>query len=557
MKNILVLVLLFISTLSCAQEHIFIDDSPVKIENFSMGYFIDNTGKLPLDRIEQKNFIDSKNKLSLGTKAKTTWSKIIISSKSKSDKKLFIHHPYAYHVKVVDFYVLQKNKILKSIKVDFDKELPKATLYGASAIFEFDLPASETRILYIKTVSYTHQWFSLEIFDTENSKRALLSSDNDIAILFGILFSLAIYNFIIFIVSRTKENIYYSLYLLSASIWLTLSYGLLANVFELYGMGIFKLHISLMTMPIFLLLFLMTIFNTKEDYKNEHKALLFILILICMDAFYGLYDILGALKYSSSLAGLMILITLVVSISLYRKQNPLAKYFLIGHLFFIFFNAIAILYYKGLIEFNYISSHAVGIGIMLEALMLGFILSYRINILEEIKKSQVELKLLSITDPLTALYNRRYFDTSAQDILKVSKKMEQNLSIIMMDIDFFKKVNDTYGHTVGDGVLIKLAGKLKEISRENDVVCRYGGEEFIILLPKTDLESAVTLAEKIREECSHISIMSDQNEVFFFTLSLGVSEVDTKNDIDIKVAINKADEALYDAKNSGKNRVCS
>jgi len=551
------LIFLFFSTSTFAQGDIFIDDTPVKIENFTMGYFIDITGRLPLEKVKKENFIDSKNKLSLGTKAKITWSKIIISSKSKLDKKLFIHHPYAYHVKAIEFYVTQENKTLKTIKIDFDKTLPKATLYGASAIFVFDLPAFETRTLYIKTVSYTHQWFSLEIFDAENSKRALLSSDNDIAILFGILFSLAIYNFIIFIVSRTKENIYYSLYLLSASIWLTLSYGLLANVFELYGMGIFKLHISLMTMPIFLLLFLMTIFNTKEEYKNEHKALLFILILISMDAFYGLYDILGALKYSSSLAGLMILITLVVSISLYMKQNPLAKYFLIGHLFFIFFNAIAILYYKGLIEFNYITSHSVGIGIMLEALMLGFILSYRINILEEMKKSQDELKLLSITDPLTTLYNRRYFNTSAKDILNVSKKMHENLSIIMMDIDSFKKVNDTYGHTVGDEVLVKLAAKLKEISREGDVVCRYGGEEFIVLLSKTDLKSALTLAEKIREESSYIRIVSDKEEVFFFTLSLGVSEVDTKNDVDIKVAINKADEALYHAKNSGKNRVCS
>ena len=220
---------------------------------------------------------------------------------------------------------------------------------------------------------------------------------------------------------------YYALYLLSASVWLTLSYGLLANVFGVYGIGIFKLHITLMTMPIFLLLFVMTVFNTKEDYKNEHKALLFILILIILDAIYGLYDIFTALKYSSTLAALMILITLVVSISFYKKKNPLAKYFLIGHLFFILFNAIAILYYKGLIEFNYVTSHAVGIGIILEALMLGFILSYRIKILEDIKQSQESLKLLSVTDPLTGLYNRRHFDISAEQFLKTSKRTAEKL----------------------------------------------------------------------------------------------------------------------------------
>jgi len=550
-------VLIFFTTFLFAQEVIIIDDTPIKIENFQMSYYIDNSDTMPLGKIQKKVFINSINKLSLGRKAKTTWSKIILKNRSKVDKKLFLHHPYAYHVKAIDFYVTENEKSIKTIKLDFDKYIPKFTVYGASAIFAFDLPAQETRTLYVKTLSYTHQWFALEIFDEENSKRALLSSDNDIAILFGILFSLAIYNLLIFLVSRTKENMYYSLYLLSASIWLTLSYGLLANVFEVYGIGIFKLHIFLMTMPIFLLLFVMSVFNTKEDYKNEHKALLFIVTLITLDAIYGFYDIIGALQYSSTLAALMILITLVVSISFYKKKNPLAKYFLVGHLFFILFNAIAILYYKGLIEFNYITSHAVGIGIILEALMLGFILSYRIKILEDIKKSQEALKLLSVTDPLTGLYNRRYFDSSAEQLLKISKRTNEDLSIIMMDIDFFKKVNDTHGHSVGDDVLVKLSAKLRELSRKSDVICRYGGEEFLILLPKTDLDGAVTFAEKIREQISLISISTDKDEHFRITLSLGVSQVDSVKDETVKVAIDKADKALYHAKNSGKNRVCS
>ena len=557
MKNIFLSFFIFFATLVFAQETIRIDDDPVKMEDFYMSYFIDNSGLLSLDEVQEKKFTESISRLSLGINANSTWSKIIIKNISEIDKKLFLHHPYAYHLKAVEFYVTADQKDIKNIKLDFDALVPKFTLYGASAIFAFDLPANQTRTLYVKTVSYTHQWFALQLFDTENSKRALLNSDNDIAILFGILFSLAMYNLLIFIVSRTKENMYYALYLLSASVWLTLSYGLLANVFGVYGIGIFKLHITLMTMPIFLLLFVMTVFNTKEDYKNEHKALLFILVLIIFDAMYGLYDIFVALKYSSSLAALMILITLVVSISFYKKKNPLAKYFLIGHLFFILFNAIAILYYKGLIEFNYVTSHAVGIGITLEALMLGFILSYRIKILEDIKQSQEALKLLSVTDPLTGIYNRRHFDLSAEQFLKISKRTAENLSIIIMDIDFFKKVNDTYGHSVGDDVLVKLSVKLRELSRKSDVLCRYGGEEFIILLPKTDLEGAVNFAEKIREQTLLIAISTDKDEHFTITLSLGVSQVDYEKDESIKVAIDKADKALYRAKNSGKNRVCS
>ena len=106
--------------------------------------------------------------------------------------------------------------------------------------------------------------------------------------------------------------------------------------------------------------------------------------------------------------------------------------------------------------------------------------------------------------------------------------MDENLTIIMIDIDSFKQVNDTYGHSIGDDVLIKLSLKLKELSRESDVICRYGGEEFVILLPKTDLKGALTFAEKIRVETSLISISTHKDEHFTITLSLGVSQVDCK-----------------------------
>ena len=89
------------------------------------------------------------------------------------------------------------------------------------------------------------------------------------------------------------------------------------------------------------------------------------------------------------------------------------------------------------------------------------------------------------------------------------------------------------------------------------MICRYGGEEFIILLPKTDLEGAISFAEKIREQTSLIAISTDKDKHFTITLSLGVSQVDYEKDESIKVAIDKADKALYRAKNSGKNRVCS
>jgi len=173
----------------------------------------------------------------------------------------------------------------------------------------------------------------------------------------------------------------------------------------------------------------------------------------------------------------------------------------------------------------------------------------------QIQDLQNELKLLAATDPMTRLYNRRYFTQTAKYIFDLSKREKQNLSLIMLDIDKFKNVNDTYGHDIGDKVIISLANELIKQHRASDIVCRFGGEEFMILLPNTSLENAKILANKIRVEIENLSIKIDNN-IIKFTISLGVSKIDLEKETNIEAGLKRVDEALYDAKNSGRNKVC-
>ena len=168
---------------------------------------------------------------------------------------------------------------------------------------------------------------------------------------------------------------------------------------------------------------------------------------------------------------------------------------------------------------------------------------------------QNELKLLASTDPMTKLYNRRYFTKMAEHTLDLVKREKKDLSVIMLDIDKFKNVNDTYGHQVGDDVIIELANKLMECQRQSDIVCRYGGEEFVILLPNTSIDGAKVVAEKIREEVESLSINLLTNEKLNFTISLGVSQVNLENESNIELALKRADDALYIAKENGRNKV--
>ena len=173
-----------------------------------------------------------------------------------------------------------------------------------------------------------------------------------------------------------------------------------------------------------------------------------------------------------------------------------------------------------------------------------------------LQEMQKELQLLASTDPMTKLYNRRYFTNASVHIFDLAKRNKTDLSLIMLDIDKFKSVNDTYGHKTGDDVIINLANILHTQQRKSDIVCRFGGEEFLILLPNTTLENAKIVAEKIRESVLKSTIYLNETKNIHYTVSLGVAEVDAQNETNIEEAIKRADKALYKAKESGRNQTC-
>ena len=157
-------------------------------------------------------------------------------------------------------------------------------------------------------------------------------------------------------------------------------------------------------------------------------------------------------------------------------------------------------------------------------------------------------------DPLTGLSNRNYLQRELSKCISISSRYNRAFSVMMLDIDLFKKVNDTYGHDVGDNVLKLVANILMRNKRAHDIAARFGGEEFVVLLPETSLSGAVVVAERIRMalESFNFKPLGCQHGV---TISIGISEFPI-NGIDTKELVNRADEALYEAKTSGRNRVC-
>ncbi|WP_426359851.1 sensor domain-containing diguanylate cyclase [Pseudocolwellia sp. HL-MZ19] len=529
-----------------------IKDDVIKLEQFEMGYFVDSKQDMTFTEVQQQEFKLAPNALSLGTTSKTTWSKIKLNNANTSTIKVYLHHPYAYHNSKLELYEVIDGKLVRERLLDMDNRETQEWMYRGSGVFDITLKPSQHKTLFVKSVAFSHQWYALNIYNEDQSKRVLLGQYTDIALAVGMLLALIIYNFLLFFTSRLREHFYYACYLVSGGFWIALSYGLIADLFNVYGTNILKWHLSLVCMPIFLLLFMMNIFETKKKYPIEHWALLSILALLIVDLVYGLFDIITALNYASTLAAIMMFVSLSVTLSMLVRKQPIALFFLIGHGLFVIFSTCAVLFYKGKADFGYINSHGVGIGILLEALVLSLIIAYRIRMLEKLKSSQADLQLLATTDPLTQLFNRRYFSDAANLLLKQAIRTQQATSIVIIDIDLFKKINDTYGHASGDQAIKQAAEVIRGKSRAQDVLARYGGEEFIILMPSTSVHDAFKLSERIRIELENTIFKVDKNE-FSFTISAGISGVDFKQP-DIQETINRADKALYKAKNNGRNQ---
>jgi len=181
--------------------------------------------------------------------------------------------------------------------------------------------------------------------------------------------------------------------------------------------------------------------------------------------------------------------------------------------------------------------------------MLARIIKYAIKR----KKMDEKLETLALTDPLTGLYNRRYFFERGWNEYVRARRYQHHLAVIMLDLDFFKQINDKYGHACGDMVLMRVAKLFSQTLRDVDLVARFGGEEFIILIPETDKAGVDFVAQRIRQEI-YDTPMEHNGKNFNITASLGIALIE---DVvgDFETMINQADIALYYAKENGRNRV--
>jgi diguanylate cyclase (GGDEF)-like protein len=171
----------------------------------------------------------------------------------------------------------------------------------------------------------------------------------------------------------------------------------------------------------------------------------------------------------------------------------------------------------------------------------------------ELTVYEKKLVEMNMKDGLTGIFNRRYLDRRLEEEFQRARRYGREFSLIVCDIDFFKKVNDTYGHQCGDLILKNVSAKIASALRKTDCLGRYGGEEFCCILPETGLEQALLVAERVREMIQAMESLYEEQTVMV-SISLGVSRLDERLTSE-KELFSRADEALYEAKRTGRNRV--
>ena len=175
--------------------------------------------------------------------------------------------------------------------------------------------------------------------------------------------------------------------------------------------------------------------------------------------------------------------------------------------------------------------------------------------LQHRKKMEEELRRLATTDALTGCFNRRYFLELAHNEYQRSIRYHHPLSIIMLDIDHFKIINDTYGHPAGDEVLLQIVKLCQKKIRKNDLLARFGGEEFILLLPETSGKDAQVLAERLRKDLENLLVYKEENIFIHTTVSMGIATLSPQRSTPLEKLLKYADEALYYSKENGRNRI--
>jgi diguanylate cyclase (GGDEF)-like protein len=372
--------------------------------------------------------------------------------------------------------------------------------------------------------------------------------------LYGFLLALIIYNCVLFFGLYQRSHLYYSLYLLC---FIAMNFAYTGHGFAYLwpdrpDIQRFVIVAAIVVYAASGLLFASSFLDLAKHAARLYRwvrgfalgGLLTMALCIALDS--QLAAVLLAFCYLTTVTVIML------SLGVYAllTQRGSGGFFFAATLFGMLGAATTTISVWGAIPYNLVTYHGIDIGIVVEATLLALALARQVSY-EQIARLKAEH--VAQHDPLTELYNRRAFFDLSRAAWAQSQRNTRPMSVLILDLDYFKEVNDRHGHEVGDKLLISVSRLLKATCRMGDLLARWGGEEFVLLMPETDLVQARVFAERIRKIIEDTGHPTAQDTIRC-TASIGVA--DYAGDADLNALIARADARLYEAKAGGRNQVC-
>ncbi|WP_372627467.1 diguanylate cyclase [Arsukibacterium sp.] len=531
-------------------------------------YFQEDNAKLSLTQAQQvflSNQVKqaSSNSISLGIGTAPAWLKFSVKHADSSAAlyRLSVETPWLDHI---DTWLVHDGALIKHVNggdaIPFQQRPMQYRFYAFEHAFEQGITD-----VYIRVESLGPMAIPVRLSTSEKAIKRDIAAGYQYGVLWGIMSALALYNLVLFIFIRQKEYGLYGLYLIGF-VLNSLSYtGHIHTVIPIDAGPYFQdwLDITLMlTYSVAGLHFARYLLNTRAYAPSLDNAVKWITIIIPTGMLLGFAT--AQLVFSTILAFILncgfVTLFIAMGLSALKAQKPFAVIFLFSSVTAALCITVSTLAVAGfLVPYNDYTFKAIEVGMAFEAILLAVILARQFRMA---KLDKMIAESYARTDVLTRLNNRRGFSQVTEPIWNNIVREKREASIVLMDIDSFKTINDTFGHAYGDEVLTEVAKCIKATAREGDVSARWGGEEFIIFLPETSQSKAIIQAERVRKAFENIRI-NTQTDTITLTASFGVAGsengiVGTKpiGDVAQEQLINFADMALYTAKHSGKNQVC-
>lgn len=376
----------------------------------------------------------------------------------------------------------------------------------------------------------------------------------------GLLLALLLYNLFLYFCLRDRSYLWYVTSIAAIGVYfLGVNRLTFEFLFDHPPTTVLRLtFVTLAASLIALVLFARSFLQTRERAPQTDRAMQGLLVLLLAVLLQVPFMPLTYLNHCYLLVGGLVPFALVTASSVCwcRGYRP-ARFLILSWGFYGACGLVYALTFMGWLPFNILTFHSFQFGSVLEAILLSFALADRINQLrqerEQLSHSERRHKELAVTDSLTGLYNRRCFETQIDLEIEGADRLGHKLTLMMLDVDNFKAFNDCYGHQEGDRVLATLGQVMLSCVRDKDVACRYGGEEFTIILPGGQNSTAVEIYERINGELEAHHFGTEGQSAGRVTMSIGVAEHLPGEPAENLVR--RADQALYEAKARGRNQI--